>query len=196
MARLLEELFDLYESGEAALAGGPGPSAMREAAALEMAALASPRHRDFWERAIQGAAPDTLPRWPASPGPAAHNPRFPLPDEIDRGLQALARSVGVPLRSVLLAAHARLLSVLTGQTEVVTGVVTSLRPETADGERALGLFLTTLPLRLRLAGDARSELGLTFYLLTGPLAPTILPPPATQADGRFRMRRSQEARAP
>ncbi|HEX8245061.1 MAG TPA: amino acid adenylation domain-containing protein, partial [Longimicrobium sp.] len=42
--------------------------------------------------------------------------------------------------------------------EVVTGYVTSGRPETADGERVLGLFLNTVPLRVEMAGGTWLEL--------------------------------------
>ena len=81
-----------------------------------------------------------------------------IPSAIGDALRELARSMGVPLRSVLLAAHLRVLAVLTGQQDVMTGVVTNVRPEEADGERVLGLFLNTLPLPAILTGGSWIEL--------------------------------------
>ncbi len=81
-----------------------------------------------------------------------------IPSEIGDALRELARVMGVPLRSVLLAAHLRVLAVLTGQQEVMTGVVTNVRPEEADGERVLGLYLNTLPFPATLTGGSWLEL--------------------------------------
>jgi L-glutamate---[L-glutamyl-carrier protein] ligase len=65
-------------------------------------------------------------------------------------LRAVAQRAGVPLKSVLLAAHVRTIGLVTGSPHVVTGLVTSCRPEERDGDRVLGLFLNTLPLALDL----------------------------------------------
>src|SRR6185369_16761640 len=70
-----------------------------------------------------------------------------------------ARDAGVPIKSVLLAAHLRVLSQLGGQEDVVTGVVSHGRPEAEDAERALGLYLNTLPFRLHLRGGTWAELA-------------------------------------
>ncbi|PYS75169.1 MAG: non-ribosomal peptide synthetase, partial [Acidobacteria bacterium] len=50
------------------------------------------------------------------------------------------------------------MSLLTGQSEVVTGLVSNSRPEKSDGEQALGLFLNTLPFRLDVTQGAWGEL--------------------------------------
>jgi amino acid adenylation domain-containing protein len=65
----------------------------------------------------------------------------------------------VPIKSVLLAAHFRVLSLLAGQPDVLSGVVANGRPERADGDQVLGLFLNSLPLRLRLGGGTWAELA-------------------------------------
>jgi non-ribosomal peptide synthetase component F len=46
----------------------------------------------------------------------------------------------------------KVLSSLSGQSDVLTALVYNGRPETKDGERTLGLFVNTLPFRLRLSG--------------------------------------------
>ena len=65
-------------------------------------------------------------------------------------LTRTAESLGVPLKSVLLAAHARVLAALGGRDDIVTGLVTNGRPEVAGAERIVGLFLNTVPLRVEL----------------------------------------------
>jgi non-ribosomal peptide synthetase component F len=47
---------------------------------------------------------------------------------------------------------------LGGQSDVLTGVVTNCRLEESDGERALGLFLNTVPLRQSLTGGSWLDL--------------------------------------
>jgi non-ribosomal peptide synthetase component F len=50
------------------------------------------------------------------------------------------------------------MNLLGGGADVMTGVVTNCRPEETDGERALGLFLNTLPFRVDLRGGSWVEL--------------------------------------
>jgi microcystin synthetase protein McyA len=68
---------------------------------------------------------------------------------------------------VLLTAHLQALSLVCDRAlpgseancaDVVTGLSSNGRPETTDGERCLGLFLNTLPFRLKLHGDTWTDL--------------------------------------
>jgi amino acid adenylation domain-containing protein len=79
---------------------------------------------------------------------------MPLPAGEIHALKHIAQLAQVPLKSVLLAAHLRVLGMLSGQTDVLTGLVTNGRLEENDGERLLGLFLNTVPLRLSLTGGS------------------------------------------
>ncbi|HEV2734160.1 MAG TPA: amino acid adenylation domain-containing protein, partial [Longimicrobiaceae bacterium] len=72
-----------------------------------------------------------------------------LPAELVDGLTRVARRAGATLKSVLLAAHLRVIGAAAGADDVAAGIVANGRPEGGDGERVLGLFLNTLPLRLR-----------------------------------------------
>src|SRR5262249_53505303 len=78
---------------------------------------------------------------------------------MSEGLKAVARSQQIPLKSVLLAVHLKVLGMLASQTDVVTGVVTHGRPEGRDGERALGLFLNTVPFRESVASGSWAQLA-------------------------------------
>ncbi|MFC7720369.1 condensation domain-containing protein [Nonomuraea recticatena] len=74
--------------------------------------------------------------------------REPVPPALLAELEQAARSLRVPLRTVLLAVHLRVLALVTGAPEVMTGLVTHGRPESEAGEEVLGLFLNTVPLRI------------------------------------------------
>lgn len=71
-----------------------------------------------------------------------------LPDPLTEAVYSLAREREVPVKSVLLAAHTMTLRLLSGQSDVTTGLVTHGRPEVEGSERMCGLFLNTMPMRV------------------------------------------------
>jgi amino acid adenylation domain-containing protein len=164
LASLLSDLFALYFAERD---GGPFPpapppaTAVRDFVALERAAIESAESRRFWSERLAGHTFLRLPRWPGRP-PAA--PRMEqvsriLPREVDAALGRFADAASVPEKSVLLAVHLRVLAILGGSADVLTGLATNGRPEIEDGERALGLFLNSLPLRLRLPAGTWTDLA-------------------------------------
>jgi amino acid adenylation domain-containing protein/non-ribosomal peptide synthase protein (TIGR01720 family) len=163
----LTELFRRYLAllkGEAPPADPPVSVAFRDYVALEREALASEECRDYWLRKLGDSSVTRLPRRERAASAAraqsrVERLRVPVSAEVSRGLKALAHAAGVPIKSVLLAAHLRVLGVLGGQTDVMTGVVWNGRPETTDGERVIGLFLNTLPFRVQLDGGTWAELA-------------------------------------
>ena len=159
VASMLTELFQRYLArlGKAPAPAPPPRATFRDYVALERQALESEECRQFWRRALAEASTTTLPRWPAgAERPARRVARYdvPLAPEIGAGLRELARRAQAPIATVLLAAHGRVLALLGGTTDVVTGLLSNGRPEHADGERALGLFLNAVPLRLQLGGGS------------------------------------------
>ena len=50
------------------------------------------------------------------------------------------------------------MSFVSGQTDVISGLLCNGRPEDMDGEKLVGLFLNTLPVRLKLDGGAWIDL--------------------------------------
>jgi non-ribosomal peptide synthetase component F len=94
-----------------------------------------------------------------------------LDESVSEGLRQLARRASVPLKSVLLAAHLRVLSLISGERDVVTGVVFNGRPETTDGERVIGMFLNTLPVRLALDGGTWEDLATATFRVERELLP-------------------------
>ncbi|MFB6809230.1 amino acid adenylation domain-containing protein, partial [Streptomyces sp. NPDC056387] len=99
----------------------------------------------------------------------AHRSRAPIPpaqtegflsSELTSALQRYARDAGVTMSTVVQAAWALLLSRLTGQDDVVFGATVAGRPSDIPGiESMLGLFINTVPVRIRLeAGESLAHL--------------------------------------
>ncbi|HEV2147847.1 MAG TPA: amino acid adenylation domain-containing protein [Longimicrobiaceae bacterium] len=156
VSSLLSELFRHYLAlarGEEVETAGPGVR-FREFIALERETLASEASRAYWSGELDGCTPGRIPRRtePRDGGGAPEAGRIgirpvPVDAALSTGLKELARRLDVSLKSVLLAAHLRVMGLLHGDLDVVTGVVTHGRPERAGGEQVAGLFLNTVPLR-------------------------------------------------
>ena len=130
---------------------------------LEREALQSEECRNYWTTTLAGAKASRLPRrsFTLSDAHARDVIRAPaeVTAEVSDGLKSLAHAIEVPLKSVLLAVHMKVLSLLTGQSDVLTGLLINGRPEEADGERVLGGFLNTVPLRMELSGATWADLA-------------------------------------
>ncbi|NIF64930.1 amino acid adenylation domain-containing protein, partial [Burkholderia sp. Cy-647] len=164
VASLNTELFQSYlavlSGDETSLTAPPLARTPRSAVEAERGALASEAHRGFWREFLDGHAFSALPAPDAPLEANAVQRAFTarLDDSVRARLGSVANSLGVPVRSVLLAAHLRVLSMLAGKLDVTTGLVSNVRQEQADGEKVLGLFLNTLPLRQTLAPMSWAEL--------------------------------------
>jgi len=164
LAAVVTEIFQDY----LALMSGVEPTTesprayYRDFVALEQQAIASRETRHFWSEKLKGLTAPLLPRWPKSLRAGGHEqargPELQVSEREVAGLKRLAQSAGVPLKSVLLAAHQRVLAFLYGQNDVITGLISNGRPEEIDGEKIVGLFLNTLPLRQELSGGTWADL--------------------------------------
>jgi amino acid adenylation domain-containing protein/thioester reductase-like protein len=165
VASMLTELFVQYFSllnKEADLLPSPPAVNFKDFVALEQEAIALDAQERYWTEKLSDSTLTMLPRWSA----ANHRNsvqqvgvyEVPLSIEVSQGLLQLAKSLKVSLKSVLLAAHMRVLSLLSGQSDIVTGLVSHGRLEGTDGERVLGLFLNSLPFRLQCNGGTWIDL--------------------------------------
>ncbi len=161
-SEILSRYFALLENADA-----PEPEPLRttfrDFVHLERKALEAKDCQQFWRRKMEDARFLKIPRLPGhrrDPQLRRVN-RFdiPLPDELTQRLRLLARQEAVPLKSVLLAAHFKAMGFIGGETDILTSLSSNGRPETLDGHRVLGLFLNTLPIRLRLTGGTWRELA-------------------------------------
>ncbi|UED85078.1 non-ribosomal peptide synthetase [Streptomyces profundus] len=109
-----------------------------------------------WRQVLDGVTEPTL-LAPSGAGRAARAPEqlsVELPHELYSRLQETARARGVTLNTVLQAAWAVLLGRLTGRDDVVFGATVAGRPPEVRGvESMIGLFINTLPVRVRLNGE-------------------------------------------
>ncbi|MFI9660479.1 D-alanine--D-alanyl carrier protein ligase [Pseudomonas aeruginosa] len=140
---------------------GPAPALachVRE----ELAALASPAAVGYWTGLLEGARMTRLDGFgahepQAAQGPASH--REALPDGLLERLKATAAQRGLPLKSLLLAAHCLTLHLFSRSDSVVTGAISNGRPELPDADRMVGLFLNTVPVRSEIAGCSWIEVA-------------------------------------
>ena len=165
VASFFTELFECYS---AMLNGKTIPaeqlqSSYKDFVRLEREALRSDECRNYWTTMLASAKATHLPRRPFTTLDArvreVMRVQVPISAAVSDGLKRLARSIEVPLKSVLIAAHMKVLSLLTAQSDVLTGMLINGRPEQADGERLLGAFLNTAPLRMELSGATWADLA-------------------------------------
>jgi amino acid adenylation domain-containing protein len=128
--------------------------------ALEKRSLKSSVDREFWADRLGRFDRVELPAgWAAAPdaGEQPYQLRVPF-DDLEPGLRRLAAAAGAPLKSVLFAAHLKVLSVLSGMSRFHTGLVANGRLETHGGEAVCGMHLNTLPVGVELTGATWTEL--------------------------------------
>ncbi|BAZ03055.1 amino acid adenylation domain-containing protein (plasmid) [Tolypothrix tenuis PCC 7101] len=155
LANFLSELTGLYlhlmNRGVPALPPAPTLEYSRFIA-LEQQALADVKQREFWQNQLAEIPLTQLPRWPGVVFSGSRMGKFDiiLPVNISQAVKTLAKQLGVPLKTLFLAVHLQVISFYSGETEIVTGLVSNGRPTETDSDRVLGLFLNTIPLRLSL----------------------------------------------
>lgn len=134
-------------------------SRFRDFIAAEMDVVECEEARRFWQEQLSGMEIATLP-WGKQQTPEAIMEILTAPIAVDtsEALSGWARQIGVPLKSALLAAHMRVLSLITGQSDVITGITSNGRMEGENAEQVLGLFLNSPPFRMQLNGGTWKDL--------------------------------------
>ena len=154
-ACLLTELLHRYHAllnGEVTAIEPTPTIAYRDFIALERSMLKSKECQDYWTQKLAGCVTTKLPQghqtYRTTDIPHIGFLDVPISPEISDGLKKLARRAEVPLKSVLLAAHLKVISLLSGDIDILTGLESNGRLEEADGEKTLGIHLNTVPLRM------------------------------------------------
>ena len=132
--------------------------------AVEAEVASDETSRRFWTDYLAGRPFTRLPRWDWH-GAEKRLARVVAVREVDmplgvsRGLETSARLAGVPLKSVLLAAHLKALALLSGDPCVTSCVTTSGRLPVPDGDQVAGLFLNSTPISLDLGNGTWLDLA-------------------------------------
>ncbi|MEU4770810.1 amino acid adenylation domain-containing protein [Micromonospora sp. NPDC023644] len=125
----------------------PPPPAVRFAdfVARERESLASVPDRDFWAATVAGSDRLELPpEWGTESDAPATVIEVPWAD-LRPGLRRLSAAAGTSLKSVLHAAHLKVMSIVTGRQRFFSGLLCNGRPERLRGDEVFGMFLNTVP---------------------------------------------------
>ncbi|MGE0296504.1 MAG: amino acid adenylation domain-containing protein [Pseudonocardia sp.] len=145
---VVEELFALYAGRAAELPAPPDP--------LGHARWLAGRDRDAavaaWREALADLdGPTLVGRGEADERHAPGAVRATIPPAAHAALRAAARARGVTVNTLLNVAWALTLGSLAGRTDVVFGTTVAGRPPELQGaDRAVGMFLNTVPARVRI----------------------------------------------
>ncbi|MGW1807056.1 amino acid adenylation domain-containing protein [Streptomyces sp. NPDC002078] len=150
------KLFEIYHAlcTDGVFTGEPVPNHLRNFIGLEQQSINSAEDRQYWLDRLEDRPQTIVPRLRPRDEEAAFNvvlQDVPLPRGLSDRIVALAGRLGVPVKTVLLAAHMKVHAVVTGERDVMTGYEHSGRPEAPDAEKACGLFLNSVPMRVELA---------------------------------------------
>ncbi|MGF6097401.1 amino acid adenylation domain-containing protein [Pseudomonas sp. 18175] len=145
----------LYLNGEQAHAGVPVP--FRSYIAQVLHGVSEQDHEAFFREMLADIDGPTLPfglQDVQGDGQGIDEARIPVDNVLSLRLRSLARPLGVSVASMMHLALARVLGVVSGREAVVFGTVMLGRMGAGEGgERALGMFINTLPLRVDVDGQ-------------------------------------------
>ncbi len=123
---------------------------------LERRTTEDPASAAFWAELLGDAEPTEL--LPAGSPAVPVTTERELPETQVEAVRAVAAALGVAAKSVFLAVHLLVLGRLTGRQRIVSGLVSSGRPEINGGAELVGLFLNTLPFPIELTAESWSSL--------------------------------------
>ena len=121
----------------------------RDFIAHEFANRRDEKIRSFWKTELQGYR-----RWriePAVTGPDHYSElKLELGQEYFKKLQEQANIQMIPVNHICFAAYLFGLNVFSYDNDIVAGLTTNTRPFLEDGEKVLGCFLNTIPVRMKI----------------------------------------------
>jgi amino acid adenylation domain-containing protein len=157
---LLKEVFACYEAfrrGQTPDLPQPGPY-QDYIAWLKKQDLASAE--TFWRRSLEGFSEAASPgaqrtQTSATDAVSSHDElQVQLSADVSNALQAVARQHQLTMNTIVQGAWGLLLSHYSNSTDVIFGAIVSGRPESLRGiESMVGLFVNTLPVRIRVRDE-------------------------------------------
>jgi len=120
---------------------------------LELDALNNPNFEHFWANKLEGLNFAGIPPLEQSlqnkMTSKVHTQQILIGKSLTSGLKNITKEIGIPLKSVLLAVHMRALNLIAAQDDITTCLVSAGRPISEGGDQVLGLFINSIPLRIK-----------------------------------------------
>jgi tyrocidine synthetase III len=111
--------------------------------------------KDFWKEYLSDAQRTPVPfQRSVAPGASSNVAKHTFniePSVVDK-IDSKARAMAINVGELGFAAFTYLIRMLSATSDLVIGKVTHLRPDRKDGDKVLGCFLNTLPVRLQISG--------------------------------------------
>jgi amino acid adenylation domain-containing protein len=154
---LLKELMETYRARVAGVSPDLGAAIPITDYVTWVEAQDKQAAQDYWQEHLQGALSSSLPFARSSPRPGdyqAQQVNVTLDADETEVLEGLARDCRVTLGALCRAIWGILLGRYNNSTDVLFGAVVTGRPhEVANVEAMVGLFINTVPVRVRLGED-------------------------------------------
>ncbi|WP_164020355.1 non-ribosomal peptide synthase/polyketide synthase [Pyxidicoccus trucidator] len=158
---LISEVFSLYETFRAGLTPQPAPRAPFRDYIAWLSRREASASESFWRTYLEGfSSPTPLPADTHAPVPEGQQPTHPtlgvaLSAEATASVQSFARQHQLTLNTLALASWGLVLAHYSGEQDVVFGNTVAGRPPELPGSDTLvGLFINTLPTRVRLPSQS------------------------------------------
>ncbi|MCC3767180.1 non-ribosomal peptide synthetase [Streptomyces sp. UNOC14_S4] len=114
--------------------------------AAELASIGSREDRRYWEKSVMGVPKLTLPEGWGEQGGTGTAFRVEVPfRDLEEELRSLASRSRTSFKSVLHAAHLKVMSAITEEDAFFTGLACDARPEALGADRVYGMYLNTVP---------------------------------------------------